>query len=1007
MGVTRSCLIAFVLLICVWRAASSGFRKEAEEVFHGDQIGSGSWEIDEDLARLLWINCRLDLLHVKESIEEFDLYVLEEKMSKINGFISGSQSLTKESIQKTIKILDPQMKETLLDCLREKNLPFRVSGEEGVSKHWYTKYLGSLFSRLDAPRRYLSNELLVSYAEASAPSPVGGSPNSPAPEPSSSGVPISPGPPASPVPPFFSSDSPDASSQSPDSDTSGSNVTQNKSSSNNKSVVIAVVVTASVTFLVVALLFCWYRKAHRTGSEVRRNDERPLLNLSISEFSIGSSPKAFALGNPVNNEKLGNQSIGTNPDPKRVSSLDGNFYVEPDILHVSLAATPSLETVAGADISSKTNVQPPLPPLKPPPGRVVTPSPGFLPLKRPPGMLDSLPPEPPAPLKPPPGKAPPPPPPVPSSSLKPSSGSNGPSPPPPKPPGTRPGPPPPPPPKSGPPPPPPKSGVPPPPPKSGVPPPPPKSGVPPPPPKSGVPPPPPKSGVPPPPPKSGLPMPPRPPQPIGTGLKASQPSTSAPNAPSEGGVSGSEADAPKTKLKPFFWDKVLANPDHSMVWHQIKSGSFQFSEEMIETLFGYAPPEKNKTVRKESSAQDSSSQYIQLIDSKKSQNLAILLRALNVTTEEFCDAIQEVQAGNELPVELLQTLLKMAPTAEEELKLRLFSGNLSQLGPAERFLKVLVDIPFAFKRLESLLFMGSLQEDISMLKESFATLEAACKELKSSRLFLKLLEAVLKTGNRMNDGTFRGGAQAFKLDTLLKLADVKGVDGKTTLLHFVVLEIIRSEGVRAVRAARESRSLSSIKSDDLLEDPSQDSEEHYRSLGLQVVSGLSDELENVRKASVLDTDGLKETVAKVGNELLKTRNFLNSDMRNIDNKNGFCQTLESFVQHAEVDITWLLEEEKRITALVKSTIDYFHGNAGKDEGLRLFVIVRDFLIMLDKACKQVRDAPKKPRPQKKEVPTAQPSSDTRQPASPDIRQKLFPAIVDRRMDYSSSDEESP
>lgn len=246
-------------------------------------------------ARLLWINCRLDLLHVKESIEEFDLYVLEEKMSKINGFISGSQSLTKESIQKTIKILDPQMKETLLDCLREKNLPFRVSGEEGVSKHWYTKYLGSLFSRLDAPRRYLSNELLVSYAEASAPSPVGGLSNSPAPEPSSSGAPISPGPPASPVPPFFPSDSPDASSQSPDSDTSGSNVTQNKSSSNNKSVVIAVVVTASVTFLVVALLFCWYRKAHRTGSEVRRNDERPLLNLSISEFSIGMHMVLFSI----------------------------------------------------------------------------------------------------------------------------------------------------------------------------------------------------------------------------------------------------------------------------------------------------------------------------------------------------------------------------------------------------------------------------------------------------------------------------------------------------------------------------------------------------------------------------------------------------------------------------------------------------------------------------------------------------------------------------------------
>lgn len=60
---------------------------------------------------------------------------------------------------------------------------------------------------------------------------------------------------------------------------------------------------------------------------------------------------------------------------------------------------------------------------------------------------------------------------------------------------------------------------------------------------------------------------------------------------------------------------------------------------------------------------------------------------------------------------------------------------------------------------------------------------------------MKLLEAVLKTGNRMNVGTIRGGAEAFKLDALLKLADVKGTDGKTTLLHFVVQEMVRSEGI--------------------------------------------------------------------------------------------------------------------------------------------------------------------------------------------------------------------
>ncbi|KAI8006161.1 Formin-like protein 3 [Camellia lanceoleosa] len=367
---------------------------------------------------------------------------------------------------------------------------------------------------------------------------------------------------------------------------------------------------------------------------------------------------------------------------------------------------------------------------------------------------------------------------------------------------------------------------------------------------------------PPPPPKPPAPRPPPPPRAV---RPPPVPLAKSPLGPHHRGHSSSgggddltsESDSHKTRLKPFFWDKVSANPDHSMVWHELKAGSFQVNEEMMETLFGYASAEKNKNERrqKDPSSFENARQFIQIIDPKKSQNLAILLKALNVTTEEVCDALKE---GNELPAELVQTLLKMAPTTEEELKLRLYSDDLSHLGPAERFLKVMVDIPYAFKRMESLLFISSLQEDLSAIKESFETLEIACTELKNSRLFLKLLEAVLKTGNRMNDGTFRGGAQAFKLDTLLKLSDVKGTDGKTTLLHFVVKEIIRSEGVRAARAARQSQSqsISSVKTEDFLEDSNQESTEYYCNLGLQVVSRLSNDLENVRKAAVVDGDNL-------------------------------------------------------------------------------------------------------------------------------------------------------
>lgn len=80
-------------------------------------------------------------------------------------------------------------------------------------------------------------------------------------------------------------------------------------------------------------------------------------------------------------------------------------------------------------------------------------------------------------------------------------------------------------------------------------------------------------------------------------------------------------------------------------------------------------------------------------------------------------------SGITLPVELIQTILKMAPTEQEELKLRVYAGDLSQLGPAERFLKVLVDLPLAFKRLEALLFMSIAQEEVASVKEALGTLE--------------------------------------------------------------------------------------------------------------------------------------------------------------------------------------------------------------------------------------------------------------------------------------------
>lgn len=265
----------------------------------------------------------------------------------------------------------------------------------------------------------------------------------------------------------------------------------------------------------------------------------------------------------------------------------------------------------------------------------------------------------------------------------------------------------------------------------------------------------------------------------------------------------------------------------------------------------------------------------------------------------------------------------------------------------------------------------------------------------------------------MNDGTYRGGAQAFKLDTLLKLSDVKGTDGKTTLLHFVVLEIIRSEGIRAARKVRRSQSITSVKTEDILEDSTKETAEYVRGLGLQVVSNLSNELEHVKKAAVLDGDLLRSSVLKLGKSLKQSKDFLENEMGSLDEESEFRVTLASFVQQAEDDIIWLLGEEKKISSLVKSTSDYFHGTAGKDDGLRLFLIVRDFLVMVDKVCNEVkRSSANSIKITKKMSSTSSISQESQQTPSPNPQQNLFPAIKEHRQnnssssDFSSSDDES-
>lgn len=202
----------------------------------------------------------------------------------------------------------------------------------------------------------------------------------------------------------------------------------------------------------------------------------------------------------------------------------------------------------------------------------------------------------------------------------------------------------------------------------------------------------------------------------------------------------------------------------------------------------------------------------------------------------------------------------------------------------------------------------------------------------------------------MNVGTIRGGAKAFKLDTLLKLSDVKGTDGKTTLLHFVVQEIVRSEGVRV------SESIIGKINQKSKRGSIEDREEDYRNMGLELVAGLSNELCNVKKTATIDFEVIASSVSNLSQGMGRLRGLVDKDLLMEERSCSFVESMKSFLTTAQKHLEELEEDERKSLDLVKEITEYFHGNMSKDDvnPLRIFVIVRDFLAMLDLVCRELR-----------------------------------------------------
>lgn len=523
---------------------------------------------------------------------------------------------------------------------------------------------------------------------------------------------------------------------------------------------------------------------------------------------------------------------------------------------------------------------------------------------------------------------------------------------------------------------------------------------------------------PPPPPMAAKKGPPPPPPPLKMGGSI-KPPTAPKRTPSgniiessaiEEEASGSKND--QVKLKPLHWEKVNVNTDHSMVWDKIERGSFQYNGDMMEALFGCvatnrkSPKADSSTVQ--GNANPASAAKIFILDARRSQNIAIIIRSLGITRNELIEGLQE---GKGLNVEILEKLTRITPSREEKIEILAYEGDAGRLADAESFLyHLLKAVPSAFTRVSTMLFRFNYGSEIHQLKESLQTLDSACTELRSRGVFLKLLEAILKAGNRLNAGTARGDAKAFNLTALRKLSDYKSSDGKTTLLHFVVHEVVRNEGRRCVMNRNNSLTRTNSQKNSSL-NPTEESkskeeqEKEFLQLGLPVVGGLSSEFSNVKKAATLDYDTIFSISTSVGARISETRQLVLQCGADEEGRD-FVKEMKEFLAAAEGEIKVVQEEQTRVMEFVKKTSQYYQAGGFKDkQPLQLFIIVKDFLNTVDQAC---IDIARSLQQKKAHTTSAGSSSSPSSPPSPDILRTrvTFPRLPKHFLSDKSSGSDS-
>ena len=174
---------------------------------------------------------------------------------------------------------------------------------------------------------------------------------------------------------------------------------------------------------------------------------------------------------------------------------------------------------------------------------------------------------------------------------------------------------------------------------------------------------------------------------------------------------------------------------------------------------------------------------VALLDPKRANNLEIILSRLRLPFDAIRRAVIDLD-GETRSIDAVHALQKCVPLPEEVELVR--TADPATLGYAERFVREVGSLPRLSARLECFDYMHKLPAQIRSLSAEVGALTDASEKLVCCEPLRRLLAMLLRLGNALNAGSYRAGAEGFKLECLTRLAELKANSGQGSLLHFAL-----------------------------------------------------------------------------------------------------------------------------------------------------------------------------------------------------------------------------